>query len=265
MVRMHCKSLILQHPLTKCHIITSREMQKIKMNTDTANQNKYNTKNTLASRPNRLKKKKKKKSKPSRPTPAMGLARPTPAVGQASTPTVGMAKPMPAVVWRDRRARRPTGLGLADRDPSRPTYSVAHSETHPQRTSKPTHGETPSTAKTHPQRTSKPHPRRNPIHGKPTVKPTAKPTHRHVETNPHQNPRRNPIHGENYPRRGSRGSLPFHERSLPARRVWPSSLRGSLFFNLFFSSSEQSSALRFRLFWCIFLVFSEVLIRDWVL
>jgi hypothetical protein len=56
MVRMHCKSLILQHPLIKCHIIPSKEMEKIKMNTNTTNQNKYNTKNTLASRPNRLKK-----------------------------------------------------------------------------------------------------------------------------------------------------------------------------------------------------------------
>jgi hypothetical protein len=86
---MHCKSPILQHPLTKCHIITLREMQKIKMNTNTPNQNKYNTKNTLASRPNRLKKKERKKkrkgSKPSRPTPAVGLARPTLAAGQAST------------------------------------------------------------------------------------------------------------------------------------------------------------------------------------
>jgi hypothetical protein len=61
MVRMHCKSPILQHPLIKCHIITLREMQKIKMNTNTPNQNKYNTKNTLARRPNILKKKKKKK------------------------------------------------------------------------------------------------------------------------------------------------------------------------------------------------------------
>jgi hypothetical protein len=47
-------------PLIKCHIITLREMQKIKMNTSTPNQNKYNTKNALASRPNKLKKKKKK-------------------------------------------------------------------------------------------------------------------------------------------------------------------------------------------------------------
>jgi hypothetical protein len=52
MVRMHCKPPLLQHPLTNCHIITLREMQKIKMNTTTPNQNKYNTKNTLASRPN---------------------------------------------------------------------------------------------------------------------------------------------------------------------------------------------------------------------
>jgi hypothetical protein len=63
MVRMHCKPPLLQHPLTNCHIITLREMQKIKMNTTTPNQNKYNTKNTLASRPNKLKKKKKKKKK----------------------------------------------------------------------------------------------------------------------------------------------------------------------------------------------------------
>jgi hypothetical protein len=56
---MHRKSPILQYPLTKCHIITLREMQKIKMNTNTPNQNKYNTKNTLASKPNKLKKKKK--------------------------------------------------------------------------------------------------------------------------------------------------------------------------------------------------------------
>jgi hypothetical protein len=77
MVRMHCKSLILQHPLTKCHITTSREIQKIKMNTGTANQNKYNTKNTLAMQADQTDSKKKKKGKPSRPTPA---------VGQASTP-----------------------------------------------------------------------------------------------------------------------------------------------------------------------------------
>jgi hypothetical protein len=85
---MHCKSPILQHPLTKCHVIALREMQKIKMNTNTPNQNKYNTKNTLASRPNKLKKKKEKKRKGrklSRPTPAVGLARPTPAAGQVST------------------------------------------------------------------------------------------------------------------------------------------------------------------------------------
>jgi hypothetical protein len=85
MVWMHNKSPLLQHPLTKCHIITLREMQKIKMNTHIPNQNKYNTKNTLASRP----------------------SRPTLAVGQAS---------MPAVVWRVRRARQPTGLGLASCD-----------------------------------------------------------------------------------------------------------------------------------------------------
>ena len=37
MVRMHCKSPLLQHPFTKCHIITLREMQKIK-NVHTPNQ-----------------------------------------------------------------------------------------------------------------------------------------------------------------------------------------------------------------------------------
>jgi hypothetical protein len=92
-------------------------MQKIKMNTNTPNQNKYNTKNTLASKSNGLKKK--KESKPSRPTPAVGLARPTPVVGQASTPVVGLAKPTPAVVWRVKRARQPTGLGLTGHDSSR--------------------------------------------------------------------------------------------------------------------------------------------------
>ena len=60
MVRMHCKSPLLQHPFTKCHIITLREMQIIKMCTNTPNQNKYNTKNTLASKPNRIKREKKK-------------------------------------------------------------------------------------------------------------------------------------------------------------------------------------------------------------
>jgi hypothetical protein len=139
---------------------------------------------------------------------------------------------MSAMVRRVRRARWPTGLGLASRDPSRPTYSIAHGETHLQHTSKPTHGEThdetPSTAKTHPHPptrqnppTSKPHPRRNP----PTT---------HVKTHPHRNPWRNPIHGENHPRRGSCGSSQVHERSLPARRVWPSSLRGSFVFLFFF-------------------------------
>jgi hypothetical protein len=56
---MDYKPPILQHPLTNCHIITLREMQKIKMNTTAPNQNKYNTKNTPASRPNKLQKKKK--------------------------------------------------------------------------------------------------------------------------------------------------------------------------------------------------------------
>jgi hypothetical protein len=57
MIRMDCKPPLLQHPLTNCHIITLREMQKIKMNTTAPNQNKYNTKNTPASRPNKLQKK----------------------------------------------------------------------------------------------------------------------------------------------------------------------------------------------------------------
>jgi hypothetical protein len=129
MVRMHCKPLLLQHSLTNCHIITLREMQKIKMNTTTPNQNKYNTKNTLASRPNKLKKKRRRRrrrrSKPSKPMPAVGLAIPTPAVGQASTTVVGLAKLTPAVVWWVRRACRPTGLGLASRDPLRPNSKLA--------------------------------------------------------------------------------------------------------------------------------------------
>jgi hypothetical protein len=70
-------------------------MQKIKMNTTAPNQNKYNTKNTLASRPNKLQKKKKQTPSSSKPTPAVGLARPTPAVGQASTTAMGLAS-MPA-------------------------------------------------------------------------------------------------------------------------------------------------------------------------
>jgi hypothetical protein len=99
MVRMHCKSLILQHPLTKCHIINSREMQKIKMNTDTTNQNKYNTKNTLTSRPNRLKKKKANPADRCRP----------------------WVWPDPVRPWV-RRARRPIGLGLAGRDCNIPIF-----------------------------------------------------------------------------------------------------------------------------------------------
>jgi hypothetical protein len=107
---MHCKSPILQHPLTKCHIIALREMQKIKMNTNTPNQNKYNTKNILASRPNRLKKKKKKKRKEKEANPT---------------------DPRRQWVWPDplrprvRRARWPTGLGIADCEPSRPDSKPA--------------------------------------------------------------------------------------------------------------------------------------------
>jgi 5-methylcytosine-specific restriction endonuclease McrA len=103
---MHCKSPILQHPLTKCHIIALREMQKIKMNTNTPNQNKYNTKNTLTSRPNRLKKKKKKKKRKEK--------------------DVNPADPRRPWVWPDplrprvRRARWPIGLGIAGREPSLP-------------------------------------------------------------------------------------------------------------------------------------------------
>jgi hypothetical protein len=92
MVRMHCKSPFLQYSLTKCHIITLREMQKIKMSTNTPNQNKYNTKNTLASRPNRLKKQKKK----------------------------DLADPCWPWVWWVRRVRQPIGLGLAGHDPLQP-------------------------------------------------------------------------------------------------------------------------------------------------
>ena len=94
MIQMPCKSPLLQHPLTKCHIITLREMQKIKMSTNTPNQNEYNTKNTLASKPTSA-------VGLARPTPAMGLARPTLVVGQKSMPAVGLARPMPAVVWLD--------------------------------------------------------------------------------------------------------------------------------------------------------------------
>jgi hypothetical protein len=174
MVRMHCKSLILQHPLTKCHIITSREMQKIKMNTDTTNQNKYNTKNTLASRPNKLKKRKRKKQ--TQQTHAghgsgkthsgrgsgehadrgygethagRGLA------GQVSTPADWLG------------SRRAKLTHSAHRNP--PT-----AKSHPRR--KPTHNarRNPPTSKPHPRQThSETHPqtRRN----QPTSKPTAKP------------------------------------------------------------------------------------------
>jgi hypothetical protein len=186
MVRMHCKSLILQHPLTKCHIINSREMQKIKMNTDTTNQNKYNTKNTLASRPNILKKKKANPADRCRPWVWLDPLRP----------------------WV-RRARQPTGLGLVGRDPSRPTYSVAHSarrnpptaKPHPRR--KPTHS-----ARRNPP-TSKPHPRRNPIHGE-------NPPTTHVETHPH----RNPIHGET-PSTAKPTAKPTHSARRNPRRNPP--------------------------------------------
>jgi hypothetical protein len=81
MIRMPCKSPFLQHRhlLTKCHIITLRGMQKIKMNTNTPNKNEHNTKNTLAS----------------------GPSRPTPVVGQASMSAMGLARPMSTVVWSD--------------------------------------------------------------------------------------------------------------------------------------------------------------------
>jgi hypothetical protein len=180
----------------------------------------------------------------------VGLARPTLAVGQVSTPTVGLAKPMLAMVWRN--PCRPWSGGSGEhagrldwvspvvtlRDPltaspkAKPTYSTRRNppmgkptmKPHPRR--KPTHSicQNPPTSKPHPRRnppTSKPHPRRNP----PTT---------HVKTHPHRNPWRNPIHGENHPRRGSCGSSQVHERSLPARRVWPSSLRGSFVFLFFF-------------------------------
>jgi hypothetical protein len=249
---MHCKSLILQHPLTNCHIINSREMQKIKMNTDTTNQNKYNTKNTLASRPNRLK----EKSKPSRSMPASGSGE---HVGR-------LAWVSPAVILRDPPTASPTTKPThnARRNPpmAKPTVK-SMAKPHPWR--KPTH----STRRNPP--TSKPHPRRNPIQGE--NPPTA-----HVETHPH----RNPIHGETHPQCTlkpthieTHGETPSTAKTthsvglvgLAISRMISActkglALRGSLFFSLFFSTSEQSSVLGFMSFWCIFLVFSEVLIRD---
>jgi hypothetical protein len=101
MIRMHCKSNILRHPFTKCHIITLKEMQK------------------------------KKKKRPSKPTSDVALARPTPAMGLASMSAVGLARPTPAVVWQVRRACWPTALGLAGHDPPRPDSKPAVTRQNP--------------------------------------------------------------------------------------------------------------------------------------
>jgi hypothetical protein len=229
---MHCKSLILQHPLTKCHITTSREIQKIKMNTGTANQNKYNTKNTLAIQADQTDSKKKKK-KQTQQTHA----------GRGSGEHAGrLAWVSPAVTLQDPPTVSPTAHG----ETHGKTPSTA--KTHPHRN--PIHGETPSTAHV------KTHPHRNPSHGE---------THGETHHSEHRNPRRNPIHGENHPQRDPRCGSSHFTNGLCLHEGSGRSLRGSLFFNFFFSSSKQSSALGCMLFWCIFLVFSEVLIRDWML